>query len=87
MANTINKQELATKLQLMDAFSASTKKATVEFIEDFFQLLADEMVAGNAISIPGFGKLAPYKKQDGTLKPKFTPFTELKDAVKASSAN
>ena len=77
MANTINKQELATKLQLMDAFSASTKKATVEFIEDFFQLLADEMVAGNAISIPGFGKLAPYKKQDGTLKDS----TELLDLV------
>ena len=84
MANTINKQELAAKLQLMDAFSASTKKATVEFIEDFFELIKSEVVAGNAISIPGFGKIAPYEKQDGSLKPKFTAFTEFKEAVKAS---
>lgn len=84
MANTINKKELAEKLQLMDAFSTATKKATIEFIEDFFNLIKTEVIAGNAISIPGFGKIAPFEKKDGTLKPKFTAFTEFKTAVKAS---
>ena len=84
MAQTINKDLLADKLQLMDAFANSTKKATKEFIEDFFTLIADEVIAGNTISIPGFGIIGPFEKQDGSLKPKFTAFTAFKDAVKAS---
>jgi hypothetical protein len=30
------------------------------------------------------GKIAPFEKQDGSLKPKFTAFTAFKEAVKAS---
>ena len=84
MAQIINKDVLVGKLQLMDAFANSSKKATKEFVEDFFDLIANEVIAGNTVSIPGFGKFEPYTKQDGSLKPKFTAFTAFKDAVKAS---
>ena len=84
MAQTINKDGLVDKLQLMDAFANSSKKVTKEFLEDFFDLIATEVIAGNTVSIPGFGKIAPFEKQDGSLKPKFTAFTAFKEAVKAS---
>lgn len=81
---TINKKELVSRLQLMDAFANATKTATTQFVEDFFNLIASEVVAGNDVSIPGFGKFEAYEKQDGSLKPKFTAFTAFKEAVKAS---
>ena len=84
MAQIINKDALVDKLQLLDIFADKSKKVTKEFIEDFFNLLATEVIEGNTVSIPGFGKLEPYTKQDGSLKPKFTAFTAFKEAVKAS---
>ena len=84
MAQTINKAALVEKLLLTDAFSTHTKKYTTEFVEDFFKMVADEVIAGNTISIPGFGKIAPFVRQNGVKKPKFTAFKEFADAVKAS---
>ena len=40
MAQIINKDVLVDKLQLMDAFANSSKKATKAFVEDFFDLIA-----------------------------------------------
>ena len=84
MAQTINKVALVEKLLLTDAFSTHTKKYTTEFVEDFFKMIADEVIAGNTISIPGFGKIATFVRQNGVKKPKFTAFKEFADAVKAS---
>ena len=84
MAQIINKDALVDKLQLMDAFSTPRKQAPNEIVGDFLDLIANEVIAGNTVSIPGFGKFEPYTKQDGSLKPKFTAFTAFKDAVKAS---
>lgn len=81
---TINKAALVEKLLLTDAFAGQTKKFTTEFVEDFFKMMADEIVAGNTISIPGFGKIAPFVRQNGTKKAKFTAFKDFADAVKAS---
>ena len=84
MAQIINKDDLVAKLQLMDAFSGATKKATKEFIEDFFNLIGTEIIAGNKISITKFGKFEALTRQDGTKYPKFSAFSEFKEAVKAS---
>lgn len=83
---TINKDALVDKLQLTDAFSSHTKKFTREFIDDFFKAIADEVVAGNTVSITGFGKLELFTRQNGTVKPKFTAFKEFKDAAAATAA-
>lgn len=80
---TINKTELANRLALMDVFSNQSKKATNEFINGFFQLIADEIVAGNEISIAGFGKFENFTRENGKKKAKFTAFTALKNAVNA----
>lgn len=83
MSQTINKDGLVDRLQLMDAFSNASKKATKQFVEDFFGLIATEVIAGNKISVPGFGKFETKVRQDGTKYFKFSPFTELKESVKA----
>lgn len=80
----INKTVLVEKLLLTNAFAGQTKKFTTEFVEDFFKMIADEVVAGNTVSIPGFGKIAPFVRQNGTKKPKFTAFKDFADAVKVA---
>lgn len=85
MSQTINKDALVAKLQLTDAFANASKKATKEFVEDFFQLIVDEVVAGNKISIAGFGKFEALTRQNGDKYFKFTAFSETKDAVKSAS--
>lgn len=82
MANNINKQDLANKLKLFTIFEDATKKELVEFIEDFTQLIKDEVVAGNSISVPGFGKFENFERQNGEKSPKFRPFEAFRDAVK-----
>lgn len=78
---TINKEALVDKLQLTDAFSSHTKKFTREFVNDFFALIAEEVVAGNTVSITGFGKFELFTRQNGSVKPKFTAFKDFKDAA------
>lgn len=83
---TINKDALVDRLLLTDAFSSHTKKFTREFVDDFFSSLADEVVAGNTISITGFGKFELFTRQNGSVKPKFTAFKDFKDAAAATVA-
>lgn len=78
---TINKDALVEKLQLTDAFSSHTKKFTREFVDDFFKSIMDEVVAGNTVSITGFGKFELFTRQNGSVKPKFTAFKDFKDAA------
>lgn len=78
----INKPLLVEELLLQDIFAEATKGKVTEFVEDFFNLIAKHVVAGNEVAIPGFGKFERYTKQDGTFKPKFTAYGEFKNAVK-----
>ena len=47
----INKTALVEKLLLTNTFAGQTKKYTTEFVEDFFQMIADEVIAGNTVRI------------------------------------
>lgn len=78
---TINKKALADKVLEFDNFE--TKKQATEFVEDFFQIIKDAVIEGKTVSIPGFGKFEAYTKQNGTKKPKFVPFSDFKDKLKA----
>lgn len=82
MSKIINKDGIVEYLQTQEAFSEASKKATKEFLEDLVDFIKDAVVAGDTVSIPGFGKFAPFTRQNGTVKPKFTPFKDFSDAVK-----
>ena len=62
---------------------ADTKIAGIELADKFFEILRKEILAGNDVAIPGFGKFSTYVRQNGTKKPKFTPFTEFKADINA----
>lgn len=79
--DTMNKTALAEKVLEFDNFE--TKKQAIEFVEDFFKIIRDTVAEGNAVSIPGFGKFEPYTRQNGTVKPKFVPFTAFKEQLTA----
>ena len=79
----INKRALVEEIMLHDVFENATKTQITAFIEDFFNILADKVIEGNELAIPNFGKFERYKKLDGTFKPKFTPYKDFKEAVKA----
>ena len=89
-----------TKAELVDKLAEkgnTTKKHASEAIELIFSTLSDVLVAGEEISIPGFGKfsvvtrkartgLNPQNKAKinipETNVPKFTSAKALKDSVK-----
>ena len=77
----INKPKLVEEILLHDAFAGATKSQVTAFVDDFFQFIADKVVAGNEVAIAGFGKFEKYERQNGTFKPKFTPFKDFKDKV------
>ena len=79
----INKPALVEELMLHNVFENATKTQVTAFVEDFFNLLAGKVIEGNELTIPNFGKFERYEKQDGTFKPKFTPYKDFKEAVKA----
>lgn len=78
----INKPALVEEIMLFDIFENASKTQITAFVEDFFELLANKVIEGNEVTIPGFGSFTKYKKQDGTFKPKFTAYKQFKDAVK-----
>lgn len=77
---TLNKQAFAAKLVEAELFE--TKKAAVAAVELMADMIKDEVVAGNSISIPGFGKWENFTRQDGVKAPKFRPFEAFREAVK-----
>lgn len=78
----INKKSLAETLETYDVFAEYPKYKIEQFIEDFFDIISTHVVNGNDVAIAGFGKFEKYEKQDGSFKPKFTAFSEFKQAVK-----
>lgn len=84
----LNKQLMVEQLMLQDIFANATKKAVTEFVEDFFDMIKTNVIAGNEVSIPGFGKFYKYAKTKegkltGAFTPKFSAFTDFKDAINA----
>jgi len=76
----LNRKDLARKF----AEKAQIKPllAADPMVNDLFDIIKEEVVAGNTVAITGFGKFAPYVRQNGEVKPKFTPYQEFKDSVK-----
>lgn len=82
MSTKINKPALVEELYLMTIFENASKTQVTQFIENFFDIIAAHVTNGDEVTIAGFGKFEKFQKQDGTYKPKFTPFKDFKDAVK-----
>lgn len=80
---TINKQALVNELMLQDIFANQSKTKVTEFVEDFFDLIANHVIAGNEVSIPGFGKFYKYTSTVDATKvtPKFKAFKDFKEAM------
>lgn len=81
MAKTIYKSDIVEDLQYHDLFADATKGEVADFVDDFFEEILNKVADGTSVSIARFGKFEAYKRQNGTLKPKFTPFKDFKDAV------
>ena len=79
----LNKQAIVEQLQLQDLFADATKKQITEFVEDFFDMIAERVAAGDEIAISGFGKFEKYERMNGTFKPKFSAFGDFKERVSA----
>lgn len=84
MTTRFNKHDLASKLAESDLFD--TKKSALEALELITSTIAGIVVEGNAVAIPDFGKFEAYTRENGKVKPKFTPFTSFKERVDALSA-
>jgi nucleoid DNA-binding protein len=78
-----NKDSIVAELQLHEAFVDAPKYKVKEFVEDFFQSIADKVAAGDTISVAGFGKFEPFTRGNGTVTPKFRPAKAFKDATGA----
>ena len=80
----INLPTLTSEIMLHDAF-ANTSKAQVEAVLRFtFDTIANHVVAGDEVALPGFGKFSLFESSaTGRKKAKFTNAKALKDAVNA----
>lgn len=80
----INLPTLTSEIMLHDAF-ANTSKAQVEAVLRFtFDTIANHVVAGDEIAIPGFGKFEKFTSSvTEKSKPKFKGAKAFKDAVNA----
>ena len=76
-----------TKTDLVNKISEyefiETKKQAKEFLDDIIGTITAEVIAGNDVSIAGFGKFENFERQNGVKTPKFRAFTAFKNAVKA----
>lgn len=77
----MNKSQIVEQLQLHEIFANVSKKQTQEFVEDFFTMIEDQIVEGNAVTIPGFGKFEGYTRTNGVKTPKFRPYKAFKEKV------
>lgn len=68
---------------MVEAGLADTKAAGIELVDKFFAVLRQEVLAGNEVAIPDFGKFSTYTRINGTKKPKFTPFSGFKADMNA----
>ena len=76
-----SKTNLIEDLLLHEVFGDSTKTQVKEFVEDFFGIIENKVIAGDEVAISGFGKFEKFTRQNGVHKPKFTAFKDFQDAV------
>lgn len=77
----INREEFARLL--VAANVVDTKVAGMVLVDTFFAIMKEQVIAGNEVAIPGFGKLAKYQRENGKYKAKFTAFEDFTNAVNA----
>lgn len=77
----MNKQELINRVAEYDFIE--TKKQAGELVDDLLGLITDEVVAGNDVSLAGFGKFENFTRSNGVKTPKFRAFGAFKQAVAA----
>lgn len=77
----INREEFARLL--VAANVVDTKVAGMALVDTFFAIIKEQVIAGNEVAIPGFGKLAKYQRENGKFKAKFTAFEDFTNAVNA----
>ena len=77
----INREEFARLL--VSAGAVDTKVAGMALVDTFFSIMKDQVIAGNEVAIPGFGKLAKYQRENGKYKAKFSAFEDFTNAVNA----
>jgi nucleoid DNA-binding protein len=77
----INRDEFARLL--VAAGTVDTKVAGLSIVDTIFDIMKEQVVAGNEIAIPGFGKLSKYKRENGKYKAKFNAFEDFTAAVNA----
>lgn len=77
----INREEFARLL--VAANVVDTKVAGMSLVDTFFAIIKEQVIAGNEVAIPGFGKLAKYQRENGKFKAKFTAFEDFTNAVNA----
>lgn len=80
----LTKQDLATLLKQSGTFS--TKKEALAAIETLSATITSVLSNGDSLAIPGFGKFEPFKIKNGSVKPKFRPYKDLKSAVSGAAA-
>jgi nucleoid DNA-binding protein len=83
MAERLNTQDLGKALAANTTSDLPELNNTqaVELVKLVFDLVEETVVEGNQVAITGFGKFEKYERQNGAMKPKFTPFTDFKTAV------
>ena len=77
----INREEFARLL--VAAGAVDTKAAGMTLVDTFFSIMKEQVIAGNEVAIPAFGKLAKYRRKNGKYKAKFTAFEDFTAAVNA----
>lgn len=83
MTETVRLNRDSLGRRMVEAHLADTKVAGIELVDRFFEVLRSEILAGNEVAIPDFGKFSTYVRQNGSKKPKFTPFGSFKSEINA----
>ena len=79
MAQKFSKDDLIARVLEFDNFE--TKAQAKRFVEDFFQIIQDQVADGKEVHIPGFGKFEKFTLASGVNKPKFRPFQAFAASV------
>lgn len=83
MART-NIKDLTNDIMLHTAFDKTSKAQVEDVLRSLFATIADRVVAGDSVHIPGFGKFECFQSSvTGRKKPKFSGAKAFKEAVNA----
>lgn len=80
MAQRINLPALTSEIMLHDAFQNATKAQVESVLRFILDTIADHVVAGDEVALPGFGKFERFQSSvTGSIKPKFRPAKKFKE--------